>query len=254
MKNKHIAYLFVVGAVIFLSSPSFSQELSAKEIIRKSDLLIRGATNRGNLEMTITTPYFKRTLKMKIWNKGLKKSFVRIYSPAKEAGIGSLKIGNEMWNYLPAIEKIIKVPPSMMMSPWMGSDFTNDDIVKESSIVEDYEHRIVAEEAIDNFTAYKIEALPKPNAPVVWGKRFYWSRKGDFVPLREEYYDEKGKRIKVLDYKEIKPMGGRVIPTLMTMRTMGKENKTTALRIIEAQFDIPVSDNIFSLRNLQSLK
>jgi len=252
-------YRFTAGALliclasIFCSS-SLLAELSAKEIIKKSDGLIRGNSSRGSLEMMITNPYFERTLKMKVWNKGRKKTFIRITYPAKEAGTGTLKIGNEMWNYLPSIEKIIKVPPSMMMAAWMGSDFTNDDIVRESSIVEDYNHRIVAEEKIDNYAAYKIEALPKPDAPVVWGKIYYWARKSDAVPLREEFYDEKGKLIKVMDYKEIKFMGGRVIPTFMTMRTMGKENSKTVLRIIESQFDIPIADSIFSLRNLQMVK
>lgn len=249
-----IVFGLILILILFFSRSLFSEQLSAKEIIKKSDDLIRGTSNRGSLGMTITNPYFERTLKLKVWNKGRKKTFIRITSPAKEAGTGTLKIGNEMWNYLPSIEKIIKVPPSMMMAAWMGSDFTNDDIVRESSIVEDYNHRIVAEEKIDNYAAYKIEALPKPNAPVVWGKRFYWARKGDAVPLREEFYDEKGKLIKVMDYKEIKFMGGRVIPTFMTMRTMGKENSKTVLRIIESQFDIPIADSIFSLRNLQMVK
>ena len=239
---------------VFLTAGLALAQPPAKEIVRKSDQLIRGTTNRGNLEMTITTPYFTRTLKMKIWNKGFKKTFVRIASPAKEAGTATLKIGAEMWNYLPSIEKIIKVPPSMMMASWMGSDFTNDDIVKESSIVEDYDHKIMGEEKVDGFDAYKIEALPKPNAPVVWGKVYYWSRKSDAVPLLNEFYDEKGNLVKVLEFKEIKMMGGRVIPTLMVMRSTGKENSQTTLKLSEMQFEVAIPDSIFSLRNLQSGK
>jgi hypothetical protein len=254
MPKKIFSILLITG-LFFSSAASISQELSAKEIIRKSDQLIHGRlSNQGELEMIIATPYFERKLKLKAWNKGMRKTFVRINAPAKEAGIGSLKIGNEMWTYLPAIEKVIKVPPSMMMASWMGSDFTNDDMVRESSLAEDYNHKIVAEEKIDDYSAYKIEALPKPNAPVVWGKRYYWARQRDYVPLREEFYDEKGNLIKEMEYKEIKLMGGRVIPTFMTMRTLGKEGSKTILRIIQCQYDIAIPESIFSLRNLQTVK
>ena len=251
--EEEVKRIAVFLTIFFTTSFSLAKQTD-KEIIRRSDQLIRGTTNKGNLEMTIKTPYFERTLKMKMWNKGLKKTFVRITSPAKEAGTGTLKIGNEMWNYLPSIEKIIKVPPSMMMSSWMGSDFTNDDIVKESSIVEDYDHKILGEEKVDGYDAYKVEALPKPNAPVVWGKVYYWSRKRDAVPLRNEFYDEKGTLIKVLEFKEIKAMGGRVIPTLMVMKSTGKENSQTTLKLSEMQFEITIPDSVFSLRNLQSGK
>jgi outer membrane lipoprotein-sorting protein len=238
--------------ILSLSSSAISNP--AYEIVKKSDSLIHGISSYGDVEMTITNPYFERTLKMKVWNERRRKVFIRILSPAKEAGIGTLKIGSEMWNYLPAIEKVIKIPPSMMMCPWMGSDFTNDDVVRDSSIVEDYDHQIMTEEVVEGFRAFKIEAVPKPNAPVVWGKIYFWVRKSDNVPLRKEYYDEKGKLIKLLEFKEIKPMGGRIIPTYMVMHSVLKEKSLTTLRIIKCQFDLAIPDSIFSLRNLQSGK
>lgn len=228
--------------------------LTAYEMVKRSENLVRGNNNQGILEMTISTPYFTRTLKMNVWNKGLKKTFVRVFSPAKEAGISSLKIGDEMWNYLPSIERIIKIPPSMMMSSWMGSDFSNDDVVKESSIVEDYNHRILLEEKLRGYDAYKIECIPKENAPVVWGKIYYWVRKSDNLPLKQEYYDEKGRLIKALESIAVGPMGGRVIPILSEMRTVGKENSKTRLRVMVMAFDMPIPDSVFSLRNLQNLK
>jgi hypothetical protein len=230
---------------------AFGQELAGKEIIHKMDTLLWGRSSQGTFELRVETPRWKRTLKLKAWEKDRKKTFIRILGPAKEKGIGTLRIEYEMWNYLPAVEKIIKVPPSMMFQPWMGSDFTNDDIVKESSIVEDYEHEILGIEVHDGAEAYKIEALPKPNAPVVWGKIIYWVRKKDFVPLKEEFYSEKNELIRELRFSEIKQMGGRTIPTVWEMKPLKKKGKRTVFKINEISYDIPIDDAIFSLENLR---
>lgn len=160
----------------------------------------------------------------------------------------SAKIGFEMWNYLPRVEKVIKVPPSMMMQAWMGSDFTNDDLVKESSIVEDYDHRMTGEVKVDGVDAYKVEATPKPDAPVVWDKILYWIRKRDYVPLMQEFYSEKGELIRVMTFSDIREMGGRVIPTFWRMRPVKKEGRETTLRIIEVEYNRPIGDEIFTLK------
>jgi outer membrane lipoprotein-sorting protein len=223
--------------------------------MRRMDLLLRGNTSKGLYEMTITDPNWKRTLKLRVWEKRReKKSFIRILTPPKEEGIATLKIGFEMWNYLPRVERTIKIPPSMMMQPWMGSDFTNDDLVKESSIVEDYIHRLIDKVKIDGFDSYNVEAIPKPDAPVVWGKLVYWVRVEDFVPLKAEFYSEKGELIRVMTYKEIKEIGGRVLPTYWQMVPVKKKGRMTSLRIIEVEFDISLSDEIFSLRNLKRVR
>src|SRR5574341_2176164 len=141
--------------------------------------------------MSVTTPRWQRTLSLRAWMERPKRSFIRIMTPAKEAGIGSLRIGAEMWNYLPNVERTIKIPPSMMMQPWMGSDFTNDDLVKESSVVDDYTHRVLAAESVAGAPVYVIEAIPKPEAAVVWGKIVFRVRKSDFIPIAVEYYDER---------------------------------------------------------------
>lgn len=242
------------ATVLFSVVPeiAFGQDLTGKEIIRKMDNLLWGSSSQGNFELQVETPRWTRTLKLRAWDKDRKKTFIRILGPAKEKGIGTLRIKYEMWNYLPSVEKIIKVPPSMMFQPWMGSDFTNDDIVKESSIVEDYEHEILGMEVIDGTEAFKVEALPKPEAPVVWGKIIYWVRKKDFVPLKEEFFSEKGELIRELRFSEIKQMGGRTIPTVWEMKPLKKKGKRTIFRIKEISYDIPIDDNIFSLENLRS--
>ncbi len=239
-----------------LSSPATAEEIdSGREIIRRMDTLMRGDTSAGIYEMTVRDPNWERTLRLKVWEKRKeKKTFIRILSPPKEEGIGTLKIGFEMWNYLPKVEKTIKVPPSMMMQAWMGSDFTNDDLVKESSIVEDYLHRLTGEVKMDGFDAYRIEAVPKPDAPVVWDKILYWVRKGDYVPLRQEFYSERGELIRVMTFSEIKETGGRVIPTLWRMRPVKKEGKETVLRIIDVEFNKSIDEDVFTLRNLTRVR
>jgi outer membrane lipoprotein-sorting protein len=157
-----------------------------------------------------------------------------------------------MWNYLPKVERTIKIPPSMMLQPWMGSDFTNDDLVKESSIVYDYIHTVIAQENIDGKIVYKINLIPKPDAAVTWGKIIFWIRKDDYVPLREEFYDEHNKLIKVLEYSQIKQMSDRAIPTIWKMVSKVKEGNATTIEVEDALYNQPVDENIFSLSNLKS--
>ena len=230
------------------------QKLSPKQILQNMENTMRGKTNRAVFEMTITTPNWERTLRMKTWEKGLKKSLIRITAPPKEKGISSLKIDYNMWNYLPKVERIIKIPPSMMLQSWMGSDFTNDDLVKESSIVEDYEHKVLAIEERDGVKAYKVEAIPKPDAPVVWGKLIYWIRTEDFLPLRQEFYNERDELIKFLSFSKIKKMHDRKIPTVMEMVPMNKEGHKTVIKFIDIKFNVPLNDDVFTLSNLKRVR
>ena len=234
----------------------YSQEnIDAKEIIRRMDLLLRGDTSFGIYEMTITDPNWKRSLKLKVWEVSKdKKTFIRILSPHKEKGIGTLKIKNEMWNYLPRVERIIKIPPSMMMQSWMGSDFTNDDLVKESSIIDDYFHKVLREERFKGFDAYRVELLPKPDAPVVWGKIVTMVRKGDFVPLQHEFFNERGELIRVMTFSDIRKVGGRTLPTYWEMVPLKKKGKKTALKLIDIKFDLPLKRSIFTMKNLKKVR
>ncbi|GBE44924.1 hypothetical protein BMS3Bbin11_00003 [bacterium BMS3Bbin11] len=201
--------------------------------------------------MTITTPYWKRTLKLRMWMQRPNKSFVRILSPAKEAGIGSLRIKSEMWNYLPSVERIIKIPPSMMLQPWMGSDFSNDDLVKESSMINDYTHKIAGFENYKGTEVYRIISTPRPEAAVIWGSIVYLVRKSDLMPVQQEYIDERGKTIKVLTFSKIRKFGDRTLPSLWEMRPTQKPGNSTLIRVVDVVFDKPIKDSIFTLRNLR---
>jgi len=243
-------YLFIIiGNSSFFC---FADELTAQEIVRRSDDLIRGNTSQGRYRMTVVTPNWRRTLELQAYSSGRDKTFIRILSPAKEAGITTLRIGNNMWNYLPRVERTIKIPPSMMLQSWMGSDFTNDDLVKESSIVYDYTHKIISEDILGKDSVYKIQLTPKPEAAVTWGKLIFLIRKKDFVPLRQEYYDEDKRLIKVLEYSNIKLMSDRVIPCVWKMTSKTKENHYTIIEVLDVTYNQPIEENIFSLSNLRS--
>ena len=228
-----------------------AQTPTGHEIVERVESLLWGKTLQAELEMTVTTPRWQRTVSMQIWIERPRRSFIRILAPAKEAGIGSLRIGAEMWNYLPAIERTIKIPPSMMMQPWMGSDFTNDDLVKESSLVNDYDHRVVDTDSSAGAPVYVVEAVPKPDAAVVWGRIVVRARKADFVPVSEEFYDERGKLVRVMTFSDVRSLGGRVIPTRWEMRPTAKPGNWTAVVLKRARYDEPIDAETFSQRNLQ---
>lgn len=242
-------YLLLATCLASIGARSFSQ--TAGQIIAKAEEAIRGKSSRGTFEMTVVTPEFTRTLTMKSWWVGTQKSFMEIEAPKKEAGNKWLKIGNEMWNYLRATETTIKIPPSMMLQSWNGSDFTNDDLARESSLSKDYTARLMGEEPIDGEPTWKLELIPKPEAPVVWGKVYIWVRKNDLLPSVEQFFDEKGTLIRYLVYSEVKRMGGRTIPTVWTMYNKAKPGHRTEFKIIDIAFDIEIPDRIFSLRELE---
>lgn len=225
--------------------------MSAVEIVEKAENLLWGKTMAGDVDMTITTPTWSRTLSLHLWMDRPTKSFIRITAPAKDAGISSLRIASEMWNYLPSIERTIKIPPSLMLQPWLGSDFTNDDLVKESSIVNDYTHRMLANVMVDGSEAYQIEGLPKPDAAIVWGKVVYTIRKNDSMPLKLEFYNERGEIVRTLIYSDIRTLGGRTIPTRWEMQPAASPGKKTVIAIKSATYEKPINADVFSLRNLK---
>lgn len=247
------ARLFLVLAVMVSYAPSvMAQELTAQEMMERLEKLLWGRTNQAQFQLTITTSDWQRTLRARVWMQRPERTFIRILSPAREAGVGTLRIGTEMWNYLPRVDRVIKIPPSMMLQPWMGSDFTNDDLVKESSLAQDYTHTILGVEDRPEGRIYRVQALPKPDAPVVWGKLIYWVREQDLIPLREEFYNERGELIKELVFSEVRSLGGRIIPTRWEMRSLKKPDHLTVMVMEEITFDEPIADEIFTLRNLQN--
>ena len=234
-----------------LQERSPAQQPTGHEIVERVENLLWGTTLQAELEMTVTSPRWQRTVSMRAWIERPRRSFIRILAPAKEAGIGSLRIGAEMWNYLPAIERTIKIPPSMMLQPWMGSDFTNDDLVKESSLVNDYEHRILEVDTASGTRVYVVEAVPKPDAAVVWGRIVLRARAADLIPISQEFYDERGEKVRLMTFSDVRPLGGRVIPTKWEMRPTRKPRNWTTVVLKRAVFDAPIDTDVFTQRNLQ---
>ncbi len=235
--------------ILLLSTALFAQ--SPEKIIEKAEDAIKGETAHGKFKMTVETPDYTRDLTMEAWYKGNEKALIVIQSPPREAGNKTLKIGNEMWNYLANTETTIKIPPSMMLQSWNGSDFTNDDLVRESNLAKDYNQSIIGEEEIEGVNCWKIKLLPKPDAPVVWGKLFYWVRKKDKLPAKVDYYDEKDKLMRYMTFTEIKRLGGRDIPTVWTMHNVAEKGHSTTIELLSMEFNINLSDRIFSFRELE---
>lgn len=228
---------------------------SAKEIIQKSEENARGTkTSQSTVIITIVRPKWSRDMSLKSWTKGEKLSMILITDPIKEKGNTFLKRDKEIWYWVPAIERTIKMPPSMMMQSWMGTDFTNDDLVRESSVVNDYTHRIVESEIIDGRNCFKIELLPKPDAPVVWGKVIVWIDKKDYIQLRTEMYDEDGYLINRMQASEVRNLGGRLLPTVLELIPQDKKGQKTIMKIVSIEFDKPLSDDFFTIQNMKKIQ
>lgn len=225
--------------------------LTAEEIIARVENLMTGQTASGEMEMIIKTARWERSISMTSWSEGSKKSFIKITAPVRDQGMTFLKLDKEMWQYVPKVERTIKIPPSMMMQSWMGSDFTNDDLVKESSLSEDYTAAIVSENAV----SYWLELLPRPEAAVTWGKLLYQVDKKSFLPERVEFYDEDGILINILIYSAVRQFNDRLFPARWEMlpQEADKEGHSTTIIVKKMIFNEPLPGDIFSLRALKKL-
>lgn len=231
-----------------------AQSESATDIIRKSDSQSRGNSSASTTVMQIVRPKWEREITFKSWAKGRDYAMTTILEPAKEKGQSFLKRKNEMWSWNPTISRTIKLPASMMSQGWMGSDYTNDDILKESSVVEDYTPSIMGEETVNNHNCYKLELKAKPDAPVVWGRMIKWVTKDSYIQIKTEYYDEYNTLMRTDNVLEIKMMGGRDLATTTEIIPADKAGSKTVVTLKEIQFDMNINESIFSLQNLKNLK
>jgi outer membrane lipoprotein-sorting protein len=243
--------LLAAGSFVTLSG----QDLSAKEIVRLADEKFNGEkTSTSLMAMTIVRPTWERTIEFKNWTSGREYALTLITAPAKEKGQTFLKRQNEMWSWNPTISRLIKLPPSMMSQGWMGSDYTNDDILKESSVVNDYDHEIVGEEEINGRLCYKIKMVAKENAAVVWGHQIRWIDKKDFLFMKSELYDEDGYLVRTETGMDIKNMDGRMIPTRIELVPADEEGQKTVIEIKQIEFNKPINDSFFSQQNMKRVR
>lgn len=239
-----------VAVLLVASMAGQAADITAKDIIERSDDLMRGINSYSEMTMKVTTPRYRRTVKMKVWTAGRDKAFILVLSPAKDAGVTFLKLKREMWNYRPDIERTIKIPPSMMLQSWMGSDFTNDDLSRADSFIVDYTHKIVAEEQYDGVLCWKIELLPKPDAPVIWGKVVSWVSQVDFIGRRTEFYDEDMQVSKLLTADKVITASGRKVASHVMMVNKKKVGQQTELFYNQIKFNIKIPAETFTRRNL----
>jgi len=249
---KYSIYAFV--CIITLLPKQLQQDLSAKDIIKKADDNMRGKTSQADITIKIIRPHWSREMNMKTWSKGDDYSMILVTSPAKEKGTVFLKRIKEVWNWIPTIERTIKLPPSMMSQSWMGTDFTNDDLVKEASSVVDYDHKLLSKETISNKDCYKIEMIPKPSAAIVWEKVIVWIDIKDFLQLKAEFYDEDGELINIMNSSEVKEIGGRKITSKIEMLPIDKKGNSTVIIYNNIIFNKPINENFFTTRNMKQIK
>lgn len=227
---------------------------TAKEIVTRANEKMQGNSNRAEMKMTVVRPDWKREVTMKAWSLGNDYSLILITGPARDKGQAFLKRKVEMWNWQPSIDRVIKLPPSMMLQSWMGSDFTNDDLVKASSIVEDYDHTLKGDSVVAGRQAYRIEMIPKPEAAVVWGKVVMFVDKKEYNELLARYYDEDGGLVNTLMLSDIKPIGGRVLPTKLEMIPAENPKQRTIIEYSNLEFDIGLKEDFFSMQNMKRLR
>ena len=221
----------------------------AQAIIKKLEKNLRGDYMYSTMRMIVTSKRGIRTVKIESWSKGNDKSFVKILYPKKDKGITFLKIDNQMWQYIPKIERTIKIPPSMMLQSWMGSDFTNDDMVKESSLEEDYHAKILSKSG----NAATLELTPKADAAVVWGKIIIDVDLQNAVPLKEVFYDDLMKKVRVMTFSKIEQHGSHKVPMVMELKPLDPNKKKNRTKVIleKVNFDTKIDPSYFTKRALK---
>lgn len=241
---------FIVWSAAVADSHAQESE-TADLIVEKAFDYWRGMSSISTFSMEISRPDFQREMVMKGWTKGRDRALFFVEAPPKDYGNGSLKKGREMWSYNPKINRVVKIPPSMMSQSWMGSDFSNDDLAKSDGILDDYRHSIVKKEVMDGVTIYTIESIAREDAPVVWGKQVLVIRE-DAIMLKETFYDEEMIPVKEMVAQQIEMIGGRLFPRVWTMHRLDEENRFTRLEYLELSFDEEINDRMFTINSLKT--
>lgn len=225
--------------------------MKVDELIHHIDDLWRGETSQATMSMAVKTQRYERSMTLESWSSGKKASLVVIREPVKDRGVATLKVDDNIWNYLPKINRVTKVPSSMMSGSWMGSHFTNDDLVKDSTFADDYSSTITFDGVRDGQKIYEITSVAKPDAAVVWGKVVNVVDQKTLAPTVARYYDEEGKLIRTLRFDEVKQIGERFVPMRMRLQPEDKADESTVITYEDIRFGVPIEDSFFSLQSLQ---
>ncbi len=236
---------------IFFSTCAIASNLDPEIILNNVDDIYRSNASHGILTLSVKTSNWQRSLTLEQWSKGNDMHLLKVLKPKKEKDLATLRVDNNVWNYMPKVKRVVKIPSSMMSSSWMGSHFTNDDLVKQSRMVIDYDFSITYEGLRDGVDIVEISCIPKKNAAVVWGKVEVIVYRNDFIPLNIVYYDEDLKLSRTLKFSNIQVLGGKKIPLQMKMVPTDEPEESTAILWEKIEFDIVIKDDFFSLRKLQ---
>lgn len=247
---KRAAY-FLMTFSLCVSAAADTGDRDATQIVRDAIDHWRGLSSRGEMTMTIHRPGWERSMSMETWTQGEERSLVRVTEPRKDRGNATLMDGDNMWTFSPKVNRVIKVPSSMMSQSWMGSDFSNKDISRADEIVEEYDHTLLNESQVDGQVAYEIESIPHEDAAVVWGREVLVVR-SDNVLLEHRFYDQDGKLLKELRTLEIGEMGGRTVALQQRMVNIESPEEWTEIVVDSIQFNVELSDNVFTLSNLRN--
>ena len=249
IKFRNIAIILFFG--FFISTYADASNLNPRKILDSVDDIYRSNTSHGILTLAVTTTNWQRTLTLEQWSKGKNKHLIKVLKPKKEKDLATLRVDTNVWNYMPKVKKVVKIPSSMMSSSWMGSHFSNDDLVKQSRMVKDYDYSTSFEGIRDGIDIVEITCVPKMNAAVVWGKVEVIVYREDFIPLRLIYYDEDLNLSRKLEFSNIQIIDNKKIPLKMQMVPENEPGESTTIQWKEIKFDLTISDDFFSLRKLQ---
>jgi outer membrane lipoprotein-sorting protein len=240
-----------LAVALLVATASAALAVTAREILDHVDDLFRGTSAHGRATMTVTTEHWTRALSLEFWSEGRERTLIRILAPKKEKDTATLKMGNDIWNYLPKVKRVIKLPSTAMSAAWMGSHFTNDDLVKESRMAEDYTFEVTFEGDRDGQRVTEITCLPKPEAAVVWGRVVVLVRAADLMPLEVRFFDEDLRLARTITYGDVRRLGGRELPVELTVVPADKPAESTVVRYDDIAFDVSLDPDTFSLRTLQ---
>ncbi len=241
---------FAILLLGLLSVPAHAADPTLEELLESTDDATRGRSSDATVEMHVKTSNYERTMRMRIWSSGTEKTLIRILEPAKDAGIATLKVDQNIWNYLPKVDRTMKVPAGMMSGNWMGSHFSNDDLVKESRLSDDFDARITSRPGENPEGVYVIELVPKPDAPVVWGSIVARIRP-DKMPVSIAYNDEKGVVVRTMNFADYKDFDGRKAPGKMTLLPADKPGEFTEFTYVSIDFDVAIPESTFTLQALK---
>ncbi len=250
----------ISGIVLFcalfwsVADTAYAQQADPKQIVQNAINLMNGKSGRSDATMTIVRPKWTRTISMKTWSVGNDYNMILVTAPAQDKGQSFLKRKNEMWNWLPSVSRIIRIPPSMMGQSWMGSDFTNNDLVKRNSLVTDYTHQLAGEEVIGGYKTIKIVLTPKEDAAVIWGKVVLWIAAKEYFLLKAEYYDEDGGLVNRETQTDVRHFTDRDLPSKLTVVPVKEKGKKTVLQFDKIEFNVGLDESFFSQQHMKSLR